>query len=281
MSTLEHACGLLPWETSEAQGRADAAEVNVRLIQGWACRFQGWALGSKRPTPSPLRGRAIVAVFLLLGLALVPGLAAAQRMLSVGETEDLVRMRHYEGLPEDQAERIGPEGCTRLIELLEDPAEARSHAEILLAIGHCGPDGGLEAIAAWADQPRDGEIDRATFRAWQVLPFALAKLAEHDPRAVARLTARLENEDAPRWTFRHHRGERLTTLRKRAAADGLAETDHAEADAALDRAAARATEPGLREHFERARERRRERRERRGEAGDASRRELGRRGMGR
>ena len=124
-----------------------------------------------------------------------------------------------------------------------------------------------EAIAAWADQPLQGEIDRATFRAWQALPFALAKLAEHDPRAVARLSARLENEDAPRWTFRHHRGERLRKLRRKAAADCLAETDHPDSDAALGRAAGRVTDPGLRAHIEQARERRRARRDRAREAG--------------
>ena len=205
------------------------------------------------PNPGPV-------VFLLLLFLLVPATALAQRALTIAETEDLVRMRHYEGLHEDQAARIGPEGCARLIELLGDAEEARSHAEILLAIGHCGPEGGLEAIAAWADQPREGEIDRATFRAWQALPFALAKLAEHDPRAVARLSARLENEDAPRWTFRHHRGERLKKLRRRAAADCLGDTDHPDADASLARAAARITDPALRAHVEQARARGRARR---------------------
>lgn len=211
--------------------------------------------------PIPFRiSRLRLGAAALVLLLLVPGIALAQPPLTIAETEDLVRMRHYEGLPEEEAQRIGPEGCARLIELLGDPEEARSHAEVLLAIGHCGPEGGLEAIAAWADQPREGEIDRATFRAWQVLPFALAKLAEHDPRAVSRLTARLEDEDAPRWTFRHHRGERLKKLRRRAAADCLADTDHPAADRALERAAARAVDPALRAHFERARERRRARR---------------------
>ena len=184
-------------------------------------------------------------------------------------------MRHYEGVPEESLDRIGAEGCDRLVEMLADPKERKGHAEVLLGIGHCQPEGGLEAIAAWADQPREGEIDRATFRAWQVLPFALAALSEGDPRAVARLTARLENDDAPRWTFRHHRGDRLKKLRKRAAADCLADTDHPDAEAALDRAARRARNDDMREHLQRARDRYLERRaERRGDP-----REVGRRGM--
>ena len=194
----------------------------------------------------------------------LPRDAVAQDVeLTIAETEDLVRMRHYEGMPPEEADRIGADGCVRLVEMLEDPEEAASQAQILLAIGHCAPEGGLEAIAAWAEQPRDGEIDRATFRAWQVLPFALARLAEDDPRAVARLTARLEDDSAPTWTFRHHRGARLVTLKRRAAADCLADTDHPDADAALDRAARRARDGAMREHFERARDRHRERRARR------------------
>ncbi len=183
--------------------------------------------------------------------------------LTIAETEDLVRMRHYEGMPPEEADRIGADGCARLVEMLGEPEEAANQAQILLAIGHCAPEGGLEAIAAWAEQPRDGEIDRATFRAWQVLPFALARLAEHDPRAVARLTARLEDDAAPTWSFRQHRGDRLVKLKHRAAADCLADTDHPDADAALDRAARRARDGAMRDHLERARDRYRDRRARR------------------
>lgn len=206
-------------------------------------------------------GRLAVVVWTVGVLLAASGDGRAQGgALSLGETEDLVRARHYEGLPEEEAQQIGPEGCARLVEMLADPEEARHHAQILLAIGHCGPEGGLEAIAAWADRPREGEIDRATFRAWQALPFALARLADHDARAVARLTARLADERPPRWTFRHHRGDRLVKLNRRAAALGLAETDDPAAEAALERAARDARDGSLRAHFERARERHRERR---------------------
>jgi len=260
VSTAGPVGSLLSFQPSNAPP-ADEVEITVRQLPGSPSRPVRPA-SARMPCPNP--GPV---VFLLLLFLLVPATALAQRPLTIAETEDLVRMRHYEGLHEDQAARIGPEGCARLIELLGDPEEARSHAEILLAIGHCGPAGGLEAIAAWADQPREGEIDRATFRAWQALPFALAKLAEHDPRAVARLSARLENEDAPRWTFRRHRGERLKKLRRRAAADCLADTDHPDADASLARAAARITDPALRAHVEQARARGRARRAGAGEVG--------------
>jgi hypothetical protein len=93
-------------------------------------------------------------------------------------------------MPEDEAARIGFDGTTRLIEMLADPVEAPHHARILLALGISGGAGAFEAIEAWAVQgPADGEVDRAGFRAWQTLPFALGKLARRDPRALARLAA--------------------------------------------------------------------------------------------
>lgn len=181
--------------------------------------------------------------------------------LDVAETEALVRVRHYEGLPEEASQRIGPEGCARLVELLADADERRHHATILVALGRCGPEGGLEAIEAWVEgferEAGEGEIDRARFRAWQVLPFALSALAEHDPRAVDALAARLEEGLAPAWRFRHYRGAKLQQLGRRAAANGLAETGRPAAARALDRAGRRASDPALREHLLEARARHR------------------------
>ena len=88
-----------------------------------------------------------------------PGEAVAQT-LSADETVTLVRGVYYEGMPEERAERIGPDGCAQLIKMLADPRESRSHAQVLLAIGICHPSGGFEAIRDWADTPREGEIDR-------------------------------------------------------------------------------------------------------------------------
>lgn len=166
----------------------------------------------------------------------MPGSSGAQT-LSLEETEDLVRQTYFEGLPEDEATRIGPEGALRLLEMLADPAERDNHARILIALGFSAPPGACEAIEAWQATalPAEGELDRSAFRAWQALPFALGHLADRDPEAIASLEAFM-NAGAPGWTFRHHRGARLTRLSRRSAASALAETGLPAARAALDRA---------------------------------------------
>ena len=132
-----------------------------------------------------------------------------------------MRATYYEGLPEDAASRIGPAGGARLVEMLSDPDERAHHQNVLLALGMSGTPGAFEAIRAWAGMPESGEIDRAAFRAWQSLPFALGHLARHDRRALGALENRLNDPGAPGWTFRHHRGARLANQSRRAAATSL------------------------------------------------------------
>lgn len=169
-------------------------------------------------------------------------------VLSIEETEDLVRRVHYEGMPEDEAARIGPDGAERLVEMLADPLERPSHGRILLALGIAGGPGAYPAMMAWlAAQPAEGEIDRDGFRAWQALPFALGKLAPRDPRAVARLAACLE-AGPPGWSFRQFDGARLQTLERRAAVGALAETGLPEAQRVLDRVERSVGDPELAAH---------------------------------
>lgn len=195
-------------------------------------------------------------------------------MLSVAETESLVRARYYEGLPRDLAARIGPEGCARLLEMLEDPAEARIHDQVLVAIGVCAPDGALDAIDAWLAELPEGEIDRPRFKAWMAVSHALCALAEHDPRAMERLEARLTTAEAPRFRHGRHRGARLLRLRRVGSANGLAETGLPQAGEALDRADLRASDAALVSHLREARARFHERaelRRRRARAGQGGR----------
>lgn len=194
---------------------------------------------------------------------MVPGQATAQPagsppFLSLEATEDLARRIDYEGMPEDEAARIGPEGAARLIEMLSDPEEQPHHARILLALGIWGGEGALEAMRDWASLSLNGgnggqgggegrEIDRDRFRAWQVLPYALGKLAHRDPRAIAELAACFD-ADPPAWSFRRFKGARLQALERRAAVAALAETRLPEAERVLDAVARRAGDPALADH---------------------------------
>jgi len=210
-----------------------------------------------RPVPGSRRtarrrSRIVFLYFLaclaLLGPAL-PRIAEAQA-LSVHETEELVRRTWFEGMPREETARIGPAGARRLLEMLADPAERENDGRILIALGVSAPPGALVAIEAWqAAMPSGGEIDRATFRAWQALPFALGDLALHDSEAIPRLEAFM-NADPPAWTFRQHRGARLARLARRGAASALAETGLPEAGRALDRAGRNASDPGFEAHLD-------------------------------
>ena len=180
-------------------------------------------------------------------------MGVGKESFSVEETEMLMRTVYFEGMPEEELARIGPEGCERLVEMLSDPGERRNHGRVLVAIGYCAPEGGFEAIRDWSEMPRSGEIDRATFRAWQALPFALGYLAERDPRALAMLDARLSDPVAPDWTFRHHRGARLVQQSRRSAATCLAETGLPEAGTALQRAGRSASDASFQEHLDEVR----------------------------
>lgn len=189
----------------------------------------------------------------LLGWNLVVPSPSGAQLLSVEETEELVRAVYFEGMPEEAAATIGPEGCQRLVEMLADPEERASHGQIMVAIGICGPQGGFEAVRDWADAERSGELDRDTFRAWQALPFALGHLARHDRRAIARLERDLNAAEAPNWTFRHHRGARLVSHCRRAAASGLAMTGLPEAATVLERAGGRSSDRDFEAHLSRSR----------------------------
>jgi hypothetical protein len=212
-------------------------------------RARSGGAGRLRDLVGAICAAAWIASFVV---AMTPCGASAQT-LGPEQAEALVSQLWFEGLPEEEAARIGPEGAARLVEMLADPDESRSHANILLALGLCGQPGAFGAIRDWADTPREGEIDRDTFRAWQALPFALGHLARHDPRALTRLETRLE-EEAPRWHFRHHRGARLASQLRHAAARSLALTSLPAARAALDRAGGNASDPEFAAHLEAMRE---------------------------
>jgi hypothetical protein len=183
--------------------------------------------------------------------------AAAETSLAPHAAEALVRETWYEGLPLERAAQIDAAGAARLLAMLEDPSERAHHANILIALAACAPPGAYEAMAAWALLPRTGEVDRATFRAWQALPHALGQLAARDRRALQLLASQLEAEP-PAWHFRHLDSARIARLTRRGAASGLATSGLPEADTLLRGAEARGhADPDFRQHLREARRRHR------------------------
>ncbi len=195
------------------------------------------------------RWRPIVLVGVLVAAFAQSGEALAQEM-TADEAENFVRTRWFEGMPEAEATRIGPVATVRLISLLEDEAERSTHAKTLLALGMSGQQGALGAVSNWAGAPRGGEVDRATYRAWQALPFALAHVAQWDRRAIGRLEAELAR--VPTFRFRHHTPARLRGQGQRGVVNALSATGLPEADAALERARGRASDPAFRAHIDEA-----------------------------
>jgi len=192
-------------------------------------------------------------VFTLLLVALVAAPSQGDPLgqadpLGAVEAEALVRQVYYEGLPLDEARRIGPAGADRLAHMLADPAEAPHHANIVMALATSGQPGAFDALQAWARQPRVGEVDRATFRAWRALPHALGQLADADSRAIDRLAVELDG-GTETWTFRHYDAARLARLRRRAAATSLAMTGRPEAVSHLRRARRATSDLDLRAHL--------------------------------
>lgn len=195
--------------------------------------------------------RAIgIACASLTAALLAAATPAASAELDAAQTEELVRTLWYEGLPFEEAAKIGPEGAAALVALLADPSESAVHANALLALGISGQPGAYEAIDAWARAPRDGEVDRSVFRAWQTLPHALGHLARRDPRALDALAARLAPA-AVSWRFRHFDAARLREMERRGVASALGSSGLSLARALL--AGARAAGgPGWRSHVDEA-----------------------------
>ena len=128
-------------------------------------------------------------------------------VLSVEETEALVRRVDYEGMPEDEAARIGADGTARLIEMLADPDEAPHHARILLALGISGGEGAFEAIrrVGRCRGPPTGSSTGPGFAPGRLFPSRSAS----SPAAIrgrSRGSPRVFDAEAPDWSFRHFDG---------------------------------------------------------------------------
>lgn len=172
----------------------------------------------------------------LLGLLLATPLSALAQPEEVEAAREFVRLHYFEGLPYAQARELTPAGVEVLIEMLEDPAEAEFHANIVMALGIRGGPQVYPALVRFHQRPLAGEVDGATYRAHRVLPLAMGHLARSDPRAFQFLVKAVRAEasvSAPGWRYRHLAGERLEGVLRRAAITGVAMSSRPEAAGVL------------------------------------------------
>jgi len=203
---------------------------------------------SARYPQAPLRWARPLAFGLVLLCTPVTGFAQA---LGAEGAEGLVRQFWYEGIPRAEVERVDADGATHIASMLADPTEREHHANILIVLSQCGQPGAFEAIETFASAPPSGEVDRATFRAWQVPPFAWGPLAESDRRAIDRLATTLDAKSSG-WSFRNFDSARVAKLNRRAAVTSLAMTGLPEARAHLVRKSRSAAEPDFEAHVQEA-----------------------------
>lgn len=188
-------------------------------------------------------------------LLLLSGAAWAD---SADDAEAWVRQIYYEGFPPELAASLDGPAVERLAELLADPDEAEHHANIVLALGQSGHPLAYAPLAAYADTPLEGELDRAHFRARTWLYLAFGHLARVDARALRWLLDAYDADAPPSWHFRHHRDGALRVLLDELTLSGLALSGSPAAALRLDRVIAQSRGPDLaakrrRRHAEAAR----------------------------
>ena len=160
--------------------------------------------------------------------------AGARAGADVDAAEALARTVYHEGVPYAEARKLTDAGAARLAEMLEDPAEARHHAQIAEVLGMSGRAGAYEAITRAAAAKPTGEVDRATLRTRVAVLAALGHLASSDDRALADLVAAaMTDGPAPAWRHGRLRGPRLAALLRRSALSGLALSGRTEAAGVL------------------------------------------------
>jgi len=149
--------------------------------------------------------------------------AAEARDFEVSRADQLASAVFVEGVPFEEASDLSDADVARLIELLDDPAEIRSHPNILVALGMSGSPAAFDAIADYALRGSSGELDRLEFRARRSIAYGMGHLARVDARAFAWLTqAATDANAAPQQSFRQIGPERMAQMMRRGAITGLA-----------------------------------------------------------
>lgn len=150
---------------------------------------------------------------LALSLAWLGAPAAAQES-ALDAADFLVRSIYYEAFPYEEARALDLEQVGYLASLLEEPARARDHANVILALGIAGHPGSFEIVSAHPGAVA-GEVSRTTWRLLRARYTAMGHLARFDTRAEAWLVARARGE-APESeiSFRAFRGDRMRRERQ-------------------------------------------------------------------
>jgi hypothetical protein len=180
--------------------------------------------------------------WLLLGLLLTAPLPARAQLTEVELAEELVRAHYAEGLPYEEARELTPDGVDRLVEMLQDPAEAEHHDNVVMALGISGDPQAFLALSEFHESAPEGEVDRAEFRARRAIPHAMGHLAQNDERAyqfLVRSAHRGASSPAPGWTYHHLSGKKLKGFLRRAAITGVAKSGRPGAVAELRKLEAR------------------------------------------
>jgi hypothetical protein len=208
--------------------------------------------------PGASRTAAILGAIFIAPLFTI--LAEARASADVSAAEALARTTYHEGVPYGAARKLTDAGAARLMEMLDDPAEAAHHAQIAEVLGMSESAGAYEAIARAAAAVPTGEVDGAALRTRVAVLAAFGHLARSDDRALANLLAAATLDGStPAWSHGQLHGPRLAALLRRSALSGLALSGRAQAGAALrrlliDARGARAAnrDPELARHLEAA-----------------------------
>jgi len=153
---------------------------------------------------------------------LLAGAAVADSGLDAERALSLARAQWFEGIPDAEIAPLSADAVAALADLLADPDEAATHANAVDLLGRGGGPGAFEALADFAADEPEGEVDGAVYRARLALPFALGYLARDDDRALALLAQAVASRSARGWHYRHIDGARMARLLRTNAVTGLA-----------------------------------------------------------
>jgi len=195
-----------------------------------------------------IRDALPIATLFLFALPLWAGASAE-------EAEDLVRETYFEGVPPDRAQALGEAAGLRLIEMLNDPDEAQHHRNIVVTLGLCACGPAFDALVAFDEVARSGNLTLDDFSAWEQVPYAMGHLGRSDARAIAWLQNAAGDATArPGFSHQHRSSETLARQRRLAAIQGLGLTGTVPADEALIALAASESDARFQRKLRQARE---------------------------